>query len=115
MFLTCLDFLAIRDLMPSNLFRSDRKNSDEPCLKVLDFGLARLAPASETAQATLAFPAADDETAMSQITGTPPYMAPEMLRGCSANPASDRFAFGVVAYELLTGSLPFGSDIWKVR
>jgi serine/threonine protein kinase len=104
------------DLKPSNLFLAYSKDLHEPSLKVLDFGLARLAPVPQNSgPATSAFPDTDRETASGHIQGTPSYMAPELLEGCNATPASDRFAFGVVTYELLTGSPPFGSHLWQVR
>ncbi len=45
-----------------------------------------------------------------EVTGTPKYMAPEVIRGRARTPESDIFSLGVIAYELLTGSEPFPSD-----
>lgn len=91
------------DLKPSNLFLADEPNSEQPCLKVVDFGLARLANPSPNA-------GQDDSSHKGEpgnLRGTPAYMAPELLRREEASPASDRFAFGALMYELLTGRLPF--------
>jgi hypothetical protein len=69
-------------------------------IKIVDFGLARtLAPAPD-AQTTLTFAGA--------LLGTPAYMAPEQLRGEAADARADIFAFGVMGYELATGTHPFG-------
>jgi len=99
------------DLKPANLFLAEEGHSRLPCLKVLDFGLARLTnPASSSDP--------DDETTLTSVgglRGTPAYMAPELLRGEPASPASDRFALGVLTYELLTGHTPFGRSLREVQ
>ena len=79
-----------RDVKPANMLfdGSDR-------LQVVDFGIARLV--DETAGMTLT----------GTILGTAGYLAPEQARGEEATAASDRYALGVVAYELLTGGRPF--------
>jgi hypothetical protein len=77
------------DVSPGNLML-DRDGR----LKVVDFGLARsLAPGVETTR--------------SQVHGTYPYMAPEVLRGGVPDLHSDLYGLGVVLYQLLTGELPF--------
>jgi len=63
---------------------------------LIDWGLARF----------LAEPAAP---ALKFVSGTPGYMAPELLRGAPAQVSSDLYAAGVILYELLTGSSPFGT------
>jgi serine/threonine-protein kinase len=78
--------------------------------KVLDFGVAKLigenlpgtnGPEGSTqAQSVL--------TAAGMIIGTPAYMAPEQFKGVEADARTDIFSLGVVAYEMLTGNLPFG-------
>lgn len=83
--------LVHRDLKPSNIFRVTPQ-SGAPYLKLLDFGLTR--PAAGAG-------------AEKRLIGTPPYMAPEQLRGEAATAQSDLFALGVVAYELLAGKPPF--------
>jgi len=47
------------------------------------------------------------------IAGTPVYMAAELLRGGAATPASDQFAFGVTAYEIIAGARPFAGTTWS--
>ena len=79
-----------RDIKPGNLLFNER---DE--LQVADFGIARAI--DDTAGMTLA----------GTVMGTAGYLAPEQARGEPAGPASDRYALGVVAYELLTGGRPF--------
>lgn len=79
-----------RDVKPANLLLNDR---DE--IQVADFGIARMA--DDTA----------GMTAAGTIMGTAGYLAPEQARGEPATVASDRYALGVVAYELLTGGRPF--------
>ena len=91
------------DLKPSNLFLAEAANASPPCLKVVDFGLARLA-----------HPDNDGRKLDPGIRGTPAYMAPELLRGEEATAASDRFALGALAYELLTGRVPFGHGLADV-
>ncbi len=78
-----------RDVKPANVMISDRD-----VVKVLDFGLAKPIDAvSLRSQAGL-------------VLGTPRYMAPEILEGAHASPASDQYAFGLLAYELISGTLP---------
>ena len=95
-----------RDLKPENLFVT-RDN----CVKILDFGLAKLthAPAVD-ADAT---ETASMHTEVGAIPGsTPWYMAPEQLRGMEADSRSDIFAFGAILYEMLAGRPAF-ADRWR--
>ena len=88
-----------RDIKPENVIvRADGY------VKVLDFGLARLAPRPAVASAQ------STPTSPSVIIGTPRYMSPEQARGEAATSASDIFSLGVVLYELATGHHPFESD-----
>jgi len=80
-----------RDVKPPNLLFDAR---DE--LVVADFGIARIADDTFTGM-----------TAAGTVLGTAGYLAPEQALGQPATPASDRYALGVVGYELLTGGRPF--------
>jgi serine/threonine protein kinase len=78
-----------RDVKPGNLLRSD-----EGMVKLADFGIAKAAEDS-------------DITKIGSVLGTASYLAPEQARGAPAGPASDLYALGVVAYQLLAGRLPY--------
>jgi TolB-like protein/Flp pilus assembly protein TadD len=85
-----------RDLKPGNL----RLTPDQR-IKILDFGLARLAPqVSKTAQT-------ESVSELRGLMGTVPYMAPEQLRGEKVDNRCDLWAAGAVLYELATGCRPF--------
>jgi eukaryotic-like serine/threonine-protein kinase len=91
-----------RDLKPENLFvtRDDR-------VKILDFGLAKLA-ASTVAAAAATF--AGEQTSAGTVMGTANYMAPEQVRGEAADARSDIFAFGAVLFEMMSGKQAFARD-----
>ena len=84
-----------RDLKPENLLVTD-----EGRVKVTDFGIAK----ALTPEATAAF-----RTATGATLGTPAYMAPEQAMGQAIGPWTDLYAVGVIAYELLSGTVPFTS------
>ncbi len=89
--------LVHRDLKPENLFLA--RDEARQIVKVLDFGLARTVATT-----------GDERTSRLMLLGTPSYMSPEQLRGGQPSPGWDIWALGVVAYELLTGALPFASE-----
>jgi eukaryotic-like serine/threonine-protein kinase len=85
-----------RDIKPANCFLTTE--DDEPVVKVVDFGIAKLGEGAQTQQLT----------GTGNVLGTPSYTAPEMvLTGGPASPRSDVYSLGVVAYRMLTGRLPF--------
>ncbi|MCL2625043.1 MAG: SUMF1/EgtB/PvdO family nonheme iron enzyme, partial [Planctomycetaceae bacterium] len=84
-----------RDIKPSNIFLVNTGKGVE--VQVIDFGLADEIKSSLTRVSQLTF----------NISGTRPYMAPEQWRGRRQTAATDQYALGVVAYELLAGYLPF--------
>ena len=72
--------------------------------KVLDFGLAKRLRDSDVEEATRS---QDSLTLAGAVVGTVPYMAPEVLRGKPADARSDIWSFGIMLYEMLTGTRPF--------
>ena len=91
-----------RDLKPENLFVTT-----DCRLKILDFGLARLAPPRESEPDTGADTATKGLTRPGVMLGTVGYMAPEQVRGEEVDSRSDIFAFGCVLHEMLAGRQPF--------
>jgi serine/threonine protein kinase/Tol biopolymer transport system component len=89
-----------RDLKPENLFVSR-----DGQVKILDFGLARMAPTKESPGALNG--SDTDATQAGIVMGTAGYMSPEQVRGRVADHRSDLFAFSVVLYEMLTGRRAF--------
>jgi tetratricopeptide (TPR) repeat protein len=81
-----------RDVKPANLMLDREEN-----VYVADFGIASAG-------------GMDSLTMTGTVLGTAGYLAPEQAQGDRATPASDRYALGVVAFELLTGSRPFESE-----
>jgi Tfp pilus assembly protein PilF/TolB-like protein len=88
--------LIHRDLKPSNL-----RVAPDGRLKILDFGLAQLAPQASDNDLTASLTQTQD------IAGTLPYMAPEQLRGGVADARTDLWSAGAVLHEMATGKRPF--------
>jgi serine/threonine-protein kinase len=93
-----------RDLKPENILLPGGDGD----AKVLDFGVAKVIAGEPHAGLAAAPEAATIVTVDGAIVGTPAYMAPEQLRGRTPDARTDVFSLGVVAYEMLTGDLPFG-------
>ncbi len=89
-----------RDLKPSNVFLS-RVSGGKQVVKLLDFGLAKLAPAVLAGDQNAA------ASARSAIAGTPDYIAPEQALGEGVSKLSDLYSFGAMFYEVLTGKKVF--------
>ena len=90
-----------RDLKPDNVFVLNRRGA--PFVKLLDFGIAKLRDAPASAQ-----------TAAGMIVGTPEYMAPEQCDNRTIDARTDVYALGVMAYQMLTGVLPFTGSITQL-
>jgi serine/threonine-protein kinase len=93
-----------RDLKPENVYLEDRPGNPE-FVKILDFGIAKVVRGEAGA------PQAPQLTATGQTLGTLEYMSPEQLMGKQLDGRSDIYALGVVAYEMITGRLPFPDAI----
>ncbi len=84
-----------RDLKPDNIFLIGDRAAQ---VKVLDFGIAKLAPGDT------------QRTQTGMVMGTPLFMSPEQCRGQQVDHRTDVYAFGVLLYRILTGYYPFDSD-----
>lgn len=90
-----------RDLKPANLFLTTRA-SGEPCIKVLDFGIAKLIGRAVPAELTTT----------KDVVGSPHYMSPEQMRSLrDVDARTDIWALGVILYELVTGRRPFPGEL----
>ncbi|MBN2192401.1 MAG: serine/threonine protein kinase [Polyangiaceae bacterium] len=90
-----------RDLKPDNVMLVERPDSPEH-VKVLDFGIAKVAAGSLPGQPAL--------TKFGSVFGTPEYMSPEQAMGVAVDHRADLYALGILLYEMLAGTTPFHSD-----
>ncbi|MBI5536399.1 MAG: serine/threonine protein kinase [Deltaproteobacteria bacterium] len=91
--------IAHRDLKPENIFLTF-DDDGAPFPKLLDFGIAKLMGEAGAAH----------KTRTGVPIGTPYYMSPEQCRGVNVDHRTDIYSFGIVAFEILTGKLPFSGD-----
>ncbi len=87
-----------RDLKPDNIMIARNRDGSD-CVKVVDFGIAKAADN-----------AAQKVTKTGLVVGTPEYMSPEQLAGDKLDGRSDIYALALVAFNILTGKLPFPAD-----
>jgi hypothetical protein len=92
--------IAHRDLKPENVFLA-READGTIFPKLLDFGIAKLLSTGDVAK---------HKTRTGSPLGTPLYMSPEQCRGRDVDHRTDIYAFGVVAFKLLTGQVPFDGE-----
>ena len=93
--------LVHRDLKPGNVMIT------KAGAKLLDFGLSKLQPGANLIALSTVSPGGVQLTAVGEVLGTYPYIAPEQLMGREADVRSDIFAFGAIVHEMATGRRAF--------
>ena len=96
-----------RDLKPANIMLGDGEHQQR--VKVLDFGLAKLAGAAAEPAGLSLLPTAP-VTGEGRILGTVAYMSPEQAEGKAIDSRSDLFSLGIILYEMATGQRPFTGE-----
>jgi serine/threonine protein kinase len=89
-----------QDLRPDNIMIDKTGTA-----KIIDFGATKIAGIAEAAPSITA----------NDILGTAQYTAPEYFHGAGGSPRSDLFSLGVIAYQMLTGQLPYGAQLAQAR
>lgn len=90
-----------QDLRPDNVMIDNHGT-----VKLIDFGAAKVAGIAE---------AASDDRYSHDILGTAQYTAPEYFLGEGGSPRADQYSLAVITYQMLTGTLPYGTEVAKTR
>jgi hypothetical protein len=109
-----------RDLKPGNVLLVDGHGAEKSVAKISDFGISRFGALDDSGDvdvegATVVATGRDasprELTQTGALLGTPIYMPPEALKGAVRSPSADVFSLGVLAYEAITGRLPFAVPV----